>query len=92
MKPHGCARHWLEKHTALSSRSSSQTVSSGSMTYTGSVDEGLGSGCGALSTVLCECAGMSTELKLSSILRAQLRGSDSAHVVAVSRSAVSGMV
>ena len=93
MKPHGCAWHWLEKHTALSSRSSSQTVSSGSMTYTGSVEEGLGSGCcGALSTVLCECAGMSTELKLSSILQTQLWGSDCAHVVVLSHCTVSGML
>lgn len=60
----------LEKSTLtdLSSLSSSQTVSRGSMTYTGRVEEGLGSGCGMQSTVLSEFAGMSTELKLSSIL------------------------
>lgn len=67
-------------------------MSSGSMTYTGRVEEGLGSGCcGAHSTVLCECAGMSTELKLSSILQIQLWSSDCAHVVALSRCAVSGV-
>ena len=67
-------------------------MSSGSMTYTGSVEEGLGSGCEALRTVLCECAGMSTELKLSSILQTQLWGSDCAHMVALSRCVVSGML
>ena len=67
-------------------------MSSGSMTYTGSVEEGLGSGCRALSTVLCECAGMSTELKLSSILQTQLWGSNCAHVVVLSHCTVSGML
>ena len=63
---------WQEGvHTALSSRSSSQTVSKGSITYTGRVDEGLDSSCGVQTTVLSELAGisgMSTELKLSRIL------------------------
>ena len=58
-------------------------MSRGSMTYTGSVEEGLGSGCGAHNTVLCECAGMSKELKLSNNLHIQLRGSDGAHLVAL---------
>ena len=67
-------------------------MSSGSMTYTGSVDEGLGSGCGVHITVLSECAGMSRELKLSSILRIQLKASDGAHVVALSHCTESRML
>ena len=61
--------------TASSSFSRSQTVSSGSITYTGRVDEGLVSGCGVITTVLCELAGMSIELKLSRILQIDLSSS-----------------